>query len=105
MEGARPLIEAGRLRFVVISTHHYIYSGDPLTHQKCEQFIKDNGGYIIASHDILESFSGDGLIVASFDKKDKNFTVPISRNHGKALFRPYQEDVALLMSAYDKIED
>lgn len=105
LEGARPLIEAGRLRFVVISTHHYIYSGDPLTHQKCERFIKDHGGHIIASHDILESFSGDGLIVASFDRKDKNFTVTISRNHGKALFRPYQEDVALLMSAYDKNED
>lgn len=105
LEGARPLIEAGNLRFVVISTHHYIYSGDHLTHQKCEQFIEDNGGHIIASHDILESFSGDGLIVASFDKRDKSFTVPISRNHGKALFRPYQEDLALLMGAYDKLED
>ena len=25
----------GRLRFLIVSTHHHSISGDPLTHQKC----------------------------------------------------------------------
>ncbi len=102
LHGASELIKSGKLRFVVISTHHYVYSGDTLTHRMCEDFVRTHGGHIIASHDIQESFSGDGLIVASFDKKDKNFTVPISYNHAKSLFRPYQEDVKLLIDAYNR---
>jgi hypothetical protein len=72
-----------------------------MTHADCLAFIKDRGGHIITSHTIPESFSGDGLIVASFDDKDKNFFVETSLNHtDKALFRPYEEDIQTLIDAY-----
>lgn len=96
LKGAVETIKANKIRFMVISTHHYIFSGDPETHQKCEKFIRAHGGHIIAAHGIPESFSGDGLIVASFDLRDCDFIVETSHNHGPALFRPYEEDLAML---------
>jgi len=98
LEGAINTIKQKKIRFMVISTHHYIFSGDPQTHQKCEAFIRDNGGHIVSSHGILESYSGDGLIVASFDARDRDFYVETSHNHGPALFRSYEEDLALLIA-------
>jgi FkbM family methyltransferase len=102
LKGAISTITQGKLRFVVVSTHHYVFSGDPMTHQKCRDFIVNNGGHIIASHNVIESFSGDGLIVASFKKEDRDFTVEISANTGPSLFRPYEEDIAILVDAFDK---
>lgn len=101
--GAEESIKNGLVRFVVVSTHHYVFSGDPLTHQKCKDFLEKRGASIIASHNVVESFSGDGLIVASFDDRDKNFTVDISSNSGAALFRPYEEDIALLLNKLDEV--
>jgi FkbM family methyltransferase len=103
LKGAIETIKKGKLRFVFVSTHHYLFSNSPMTHFDCLNFIKENGGHIIASHTIPESFSGDGLIVASFDDSDKNFKVETSLNHvDKALFRPYEEDIQLLVDAYGK---
>lgn len=101
LKGVKGLISAKRIRFVVVSTHHYIFSGDPTIHMKCEEFIVANGGHIIASHNIAESYSGDGLIVASFSDEDKGFKVQISHNNGRSLFRSPEEDLQLLISAYD----
>lgn len=96
--GAKKTIAAGKLRFIIVSTHHYLFSRDPETHLKCREVIESFGGNIIASHTILESFSGDGLIVASFDKRDKDFKVDISINSSEnSLFRPYEKDLGLLM--------
>lgn len=98
LQGAIESIKQNKIRFVFISTHHYVFSHDPMTHQKCKQFLVDNGAHIISSHNILESFSGDGLIVASFDEVDKNFKVDVSINSSDdSLFRPYEEDVALMI--------
>ncbi|MBI1857015.1 FkbM family methyltransferase [Candidatus Saccharibacteria bacterium] len=98
LQGAIESIKEDKVRFIFISTHHYTFSHDPMTHQKCKQFLLDNGAYIISSHNILESFSGDGLIVASFDKRDKDFKVDVSLNHSdNSLFRPYEEDIALMI--------
>lgn len=98
LTGALESMKAGKIRFVFVSTHHYLYSHDPLTHQKCKQLLIEQGAHIVASHTVLESFSGDGLIVASFDKRDKDFNVDISLNHSDdSLFRPYEEDVALMI--------
>lgn len=58
------LIESNRIRFCVVSTHSHHISGDPLTHQKCLALLRKTGAKIIAEHDVHESFSGDGLIVA-----------------------------------------
>ncbi|MFV0260033.1 MAG: FkbM family methyltransferase [Acidimicrobiales bacterium] len=100
--GAREAIAAGALRFVVISTHHYLFSGTPLTHSQCLQFVDDHGGHLIAHHTVAESYSGDGLIVASFDQRDRDLQVPVSRNHtDRSLFRPLEEDVATLVAYID----
>lgn len=69
--GAENTIRGGKLRFLVVSTHHHIHSGDRNTHQKCLQFLREHNAHIIASHDVDESYSGDGLIVVSFDERDK----------------------------------
>jgi FkbM family methyltransferase len=96
--GALDTIRAGRIRFVFVSTHHYCISNDPNLHAKCVQLLRDEGGHIITEHTIPESFSGDGLVVASFDPSDRDLVVPVSLNRsGESLFRPYERDLALLM--------
>ena len=98
LRGAIESIKRNKIRFVFISTHHYTFSHDPMTHQKCKQFLIDNGAHIVSSHNVLESFSGDGLIVASFDKKDEDFKIDVSLNSSdNSLFRPYEEDIALMI--------
>ncbi len=103
LEGAIKTIKSKSLRFLFVSTHHYFFSKDPNTHGKCMEFIKQHGGYIVSSHTVAESYSGDGLIVASFDESDKDFKVTTSLNHtDQSLFRPYEEDLTILIRAYDE---
>ena len=77
-----------QVRFVVVSTHHESISGSSRTHGECLQVIQRLGGCILEEHSVEESFSGDGLIVASFDPCDRNLKLPtISRNSvEKSLF-------------------
>lgn len=106
LAGAKEIITQKKLRFLIVSTHHYFFSKDPLTHQKCIDYIVENGGHIIASHTVLESFSGDGLIVASFDPQDKDFTIDVSVNHtDDSLFRSHEKDLAILIEHYDKLSN
>jgi len=103
LKGALKNIKGGKIRFVFVSTHHYLFSRSPVTHQLCLQLIKENGGHVIASHTIPESFSGDGLIVASFSEEDKDFKVDMSLNHtDESLFRPFEEDLNILVEYYKK---
>lgn len=103
IKGAAESIKAGLIRFMFVSTHHYSISGDPMTHQKCIELIEELGGHIIAEHDVHESFSGDGLIVASFDKKDASLSYTITTNRMKdSLFRNYSSDLSILSKAYEK---
>jgi hypothetical protein len=82
LEGARRSIAAGKIRFVLISTHHHSISNDPFTHQSCLKFLQAHGAHILAAHNIVESFSGDGLIAASFDPADSALPpIAISYNH------------------------
>ena len=60
------LFRQGLIDWVFVSTHSQWISGDPLTHQKCLSLLQDCGAAIEAEHDVHESFSGDGLIVARF---------------------------------------
>jgi len=78
VERARGDFEAGRVRFLIVSTHHHSISGDPLTHQNALQHLLDAGAHLIAEHTVGESVSGDGLIAVSFDPRDKDFTVPVT---------------------------
>ncbi len=104
LKGAQQSIKAGKIRFVFISTHHYSISGDPLMHQKVLDLLRKHGGHIIASHTILESCSGDGLIVASFDDADKDFKVEVSLQHSDdSLFRGYEYDVDILWENHEQL--
>lgn len=78
LSGARHLIEGGRLRFVVVSTHDLHIGGDPLLHHACLDFVRAHGGHVIAEHGVYESCSGDGLIAASFDPADRDMRVPVT---------------------------
>ncbi len=78
----------GLVRFVVVSTHHERISGSPSTHEDCLRTIRRLGGTVLEEHSVEESFSGDGLVVASFDPADATIALPpISRNEAaRSLF-------------------
>jgi len=81
LRSMRPAVAAGRVRFVVVSTHHVSISGSPTTHEDCLATLHALGATVFVEHDVFESFSGDGLIVASFAAGDRSITLPeISRN-------------------------
>jgi FkbM family methyltransferase len=74
-------VSEGLLRFVVVSTHHESISGSATTHGDCMRLLMDAGGVILAEHSVDESYSGDGLIVASFLASDREIRLPeLSRN-------------------------
>lgn len=95
LRGARKSIREGKIRFAVISTHHHAISDDPLTHQRCLDFLKAEGAHILAAHGVSESFSGDGLIAVAFLPEDKHLPeIPISRNWASnSLFRELEYDL------------
>ena len=86
---AAQVLREGRIRTVIVSTHHHAITGDPLTHQRCIAAIEDYGGTIFAEHDVHESFSGDGLIAARFGPDQAGWPViPLSLNrYSSSLFR------------------
>lgn len=67
---------ADRIRFLFVSTHHHSISGSWTTHADCIEAIKRLGGEVLAEHSVEQSFSGDGLIVASFHDADKGMKLP-----------------------------
>ena len=82
-------VKAGRIRFLIVSTHHECISGSATTHQDCVHEIERMGGLILCEHTVQESFSGDGLIVASFFPGDRMITLPeISRNRASMSLFP-----------------
>ena len=104
LESCRGLVEQERIRFVVVSTHHHTISGDPLTHQRCLDLVRSLGGHVIAEHTVLESFSGDGLLVASFDDVDRGFEVELSRARTtEALFPSGEQELERLRAAYEEL--
>lgn len=104
LESCRELIAGGRIRFVVVSTHHHSISGDPMIHQRVIDLVREMGGHVIAEHTILESFSGDGLVVGSFDPADADLHIPMSRARTtEALFPSGESELARLRDAYDAL--
>jgi FkbM family methyltransferase len=100
IDQARGDFESGRVRFLIVSTHHHSISGDALTHQQALQALTDAGGHVIAEHSVGESFSGDGLIAVSFDDRDKNFQVPVSHaRYRDSLFGELEHDLATATAA------
>ena len=96
LEGCRPLFEAGRVDWVFVSTHSHHISGDPLTHFRCLEILRQSGAIIEVEHDVHESFSGDGLIVARFCAAPEGWVPPkISVNRqSESLFRHLAFDLS-----------
>ncbi len=96
LEGAIHCIEERKFRFMLISTHHHEISKDPLMHQKCLMFLQDHGARILLEHTVAESYSGDGLIVASLYPPDRDLpAIQVSRNLPRnSLFREAEYDLA-----------
>lgn len=95
LRGAARALAERRIRFLVVSTHHYKISRDPLTHQRCLQLLQDAGVHIIAEHSVPESCSGDGLIVASTDSRDRDLHAPITIGRARdSLFGELEWDLA-----------
>jgi FkbM family methyltransferase len=89
VESCRDLFAAGLVDWIFVSTHAHQISGDPLTHQRCLAALRECGAIIEADHDVHESFSGDGLIVARFCSAPADW-VPVELSHNRsshALFR------------------
>ena len=91
------LFRQARIKALVLSTHHWSISGSPITHQLCLNSIVEFGGRVIAEHDVYESFSGDGLIVAVFgDEMQDVKPVPLTCNrYSTSLFRNPVYDLAI----------
>lgn len=95
LESCRDLFRAGCIDWVFVSTHAHQISGDPLTHQRCLAILRECGATIEAEHDVHESFSGDGLIVARFGPAPRDWSpVRISYNRAsQSLFRHLAYDL------------
>lgn len=57
LKGATDALKHNRVSYFFISTHGH-------QHRRCKRFLNKYGYKIIAEHSVLESYSGDGLIVA-----------------------------------------
>ncbi len=89
LSSAHKAISENRIRFVVVSTHHSSISGSKTTHEDCITQILSLGGRVLIEHNVQESFSGDGLIVASFFASDARVAIPnISRNTARLSLFP-----------------
>ena len=94
LTGAREAFAEGRVRFVVVSTHHHSISGSPLTHQHARETLTARGAHVIVEHSVGESFSGDGLVAASFDERDCDMRIEVSRaRHVDSLFGELEYDL------------
>lgn len=96
LQGLGDLVRASRVGVVVLSTHSHHITGDPLTHQRALNLVVALGGKVRIEHDVQESFSGDGLIVADFDNSLDGWESPkISRNRcSHSLYRNPLWDLA-----------
>ena len=101
LESCAALAAAGRLGWVVVSTHTHRISQYPLTHQRCLAVLRQAGATILAEHDVQESFSGDGLIVARFGPVPAAWRSPrLSYNRcSESLFQNPLYDLAALTQA------
>jgi len=98
LQGALETIAAGKVRFMLISTHHRSICRYPLMHQVCLAKVRQLGGHVFAEHSIAESFSGDGLVAASFAPEDRSLpAVPLSYNRASTnIYREPEYELAAL---------
>jgi len=65
LHGSIKSIAKNKIRYFVISTH-----GNAL-HDYCGLFLETHGFHIICDHTVAQSYSGDGLLVASLNNSKK----------------------------------
>jgi hypothetical protein len=95
LERAVDILAARRVRFLILATHHQSISRDALTHQRALERLTRLGAHVICEHTVGESFSGDGLIAVSFDERDRDLVVEVSRARSKdSLFGELEYDLA-----------
>lgn len=88
--GATDALKNKKIDFLFISTHG-------CEHKKVLRELKINDYNIILEHSILESFSADGLIVASADRVD--LKIKISRRRA-SIFEVLRDRLACLKNAF-----
>lgn len=104
LDTSADLLRAGACRFLVVSTHDPLISGSATTHRDVVEAIRGLGGHIVAEHSVSESFSGDGLVVASFSKKDRKFVVDIPYARAvDSLFGEWEPRLAAVMAERDAL--
>jgi FkbM family methyltransferase len=103
LENLPEVLKLYRIRFMVISTHDLEITGSPMTHQSALNLLIQNGAHIILEHSVAESYSGDGLILASFEEEDKSLEIPISYNRSKnSLFGEWEPRLEALINKYEQ---
>lgn len=76
-----PRLDFRRIRFLMVSTHHRSISGSSATHGECLKLLEQMGATILQEYSVGQSYSGDGLILASLYPEDRGLWFPsISRN-------------------------
>jgi hypothetical protein len=74
----------------MVSTHHAAISGSPSTHADCLAALRELGAVVLTEFDVSQSFSGDGLIAASFHGDDRSLPMPaITRNRKERSLFPH----------------
>lgn len=104
LESCSELFRNGQIEWVFVSTHAHQISGDPLTHQRCLDILRKCGATIEAEHDVHESFSGDGLIVARFCPAPPGW-VPVRLSANRASQSLYRHLAYDLHEARQEIAD
>lgn len=74
LKGAIKALIGYKIKYFFISTHGH-------EHKRCKRFLLNHGYFIVAEHSVLQSYSGDGLIVARSPLTDGPPVVPISLRH------------------------
>jgi FkbM family methyltransferase len=106
LDGARRALAGGRIRFLVVSTHHHSICGDPQIHERCLSALRGHGAHVIAEHTVAESFSGDGLIVASLDPRDRELRLELSRARARdSLFGELEPEFAEALASCRAAQD
>jgi hypothetical protein len=106
LERGRDLLRDGKVRFLMVATHHHLISDDALTHQRALRLLTDLGAHVVCEHSVSESYAGDGLIAVSFDSRDRDFVVEISRARSKdTLFGELEYDLAAFREQFGAAHD
>jgi FkbM family methyltransferase len=104
--GATRSLASRRVRFLVVSTHHHSISGDPLTHQRCVEILRKAGAHFIVEHSVSESCSGDGLIVASMEDRDRDLHADVTIVRARdSLFGELEWDLAKALDSSSQVAD